>query len=109
MMKHLVQAVCGSVARLVGADVVKLNFTVDERKNGQMFLTSEDLPGFSLLLDPQDVKDLPSLTKALVEPLSAYLDALEQHEQMNRRTVTVSGIHGAHPGTHKVIADVCYA
>lgn len=104
-MKQLRQSVMSRFMRVFGYELIKLNFRVEPRANGRVFLSSSDLPGFSLMLDPEDIKDLPSLSAAIYEPLAGYLDM----ELNGARKPRISGIHGVAPGSDKIVADLCYA
>lgn len=104
-MRQLLQAVMSRVMRPFGYELIQLNFRVEPRAHGRFFLSSEDLPGFSLLIDREDMKDLPSLSTAIYEPLAAYLDV----ELNGAKKPRISGIHGVAPGSDKIVADLCYA
>lgn len=104
-MKQLLQSAMSPFMRLLGYELLKLNFDVAPRANGRVFLSSDDLPGFSLMLDQEDLKDLPTLSAAICKPLAAYLEV----EKAGAKKPTISGIHGVAPGSDKIIADLCYA
>ena len=50
----------------------------EEREGGYFFVSSPELRGFSLLLDPDDYTDLRKVIDAVAEPLAAYMEVRER-------------------------------
>jgi hypothetical protein len=47
---------------------------IEPDAGGYFLVTSPDLPGFSMLLEPGEADDIKSLIDALTGPLKAYLE-----------------------------------
>jgi hypothetical protein len=58
---------------LKGGKLVRLG--ISRREGGYFFVNSRDLPGFSIMLSPDDAESLDSLATALVKPLEAFINA----------------------------------
>ncbi len=54
-----------------------INLYSEEREGGYMYVYSPDLKGFSLLLEPDQTKDILSMLSAMQEPMLAYAEAYE--------------------------------
>ena len=110
MIRPYIYAAISPFMRLLGYKKITLTFDVQPRNNGRHFLVSPELPGFSLMLEADDMKDLRSMTNAIWEPLSAYLQfekPISVRPAPAKKPV-LSGFHGAVPGSDKVVADLCY-
>jgi|SRR5215831_17432742 len=56
------------------------NFTInligERQSDGHMFISSPELKGFSLMLDPEHTKNIGTLMNAIHDPLLIYVEAL---------------------------------
>lgn len=59
---------------LFGIEGMKVTLNLNEREGGYIFISSPELKGFSLLLEPGNYNDLKTFINAVDEPLTAYLD-----------------------------------
>ena len=68
----------------------------EEREGGYFFISSPELKGFSLLLEPGDYTDFKTFIDAVDEPLTAYMNTYQKarnaarHEQLRLRATTMS-------------------
>jgi hypothetical protein len=70
-----------------GYKLVRLE--VSPRGGGYLFITSPNLPGFSLMLHPDDGKSIQALSAALEGPLQAFIEAEYQAYKANAGTQRV--------------------
>jgi hypothetical protein len=75
------------LAVLSGHKLIRLVFS--QRGGGHALVTSPDLPGFSLMLDPNELENFGSMTAAVSGPLESFIkaecDAVEASKRMQIR------------------------
>lgn len=84
--------------------------TTQRRSGGYVFVTSPNLPGFSLMLHPEDGKSVQALSAALEGPLQAFIEAEYQACRKKsgvQRRVHMSGIF--RPSDAKILAGYSVA
>ena len=76
VMTTLIRGVALAGARifafLTGNKIIVL--LIEPREAGYSVVSSPDLPGFSMMLEPGETDDIQSLIDALTAPLKAYLE-----------------------------------
>jgi hypothetical protein len=85
----------------------------EPREGGYYYLKSEDLPGFTFLVAPDEAQDIEKLTKALAPALSGFLVATfaAQDASQNaprRATLPYIDLRGAKHHA-PIIAEACFA
>ncbi len=56
----------------------------EEREGGYMFISSPELKGFSLMLEPANYDDFKTFIDAVYDPLTAYMEAYHQAHKTAR-------------------------
>jgi hypothetical protein len=64
--------------KLFGADMLEINLIAEEQEDGYFFLYSPKLKGFTLMLAPEQAKNIAALMNAMHDPFMAYMTALYQ-------------------------------
>jgi hypothetical protein len=85
------------VIRLVG----------DPRPGDYVFVTSPDLPGFSVMLRPGEHDDAASVFAVLSDPLKAFLMAECRASQRTEKRVRVTAVRETSPASY--LAELCTA
>jgi hypothetical protein len=92
-------------AFLMGAKAIRLIGV--PRPGGYVFVTSPDLPGFSVMLRPGEHEDATSVFAVLSEPLKAFLSA-ECHASLRaEKRVRVTAVRQTAPDSY--LAELCTA
>jgi hypothetical protein len=65
-----------SLRKVLGSEPNAITLIGERQDDGYIFITSSELKGFSLMLEPDEDKNLATLMNAVYEPLTGYLDAL---------------------------------
>ena len=79
----------------------------EEREGGYLYISSPQLKGFTLLLEPKDYTDFKIFIDAVDEPLTNYLNAFEKarnaarHEKLRLRSTEMQD-DGA------IVAKMCF-
>ena len=89
---------------LLGIETISITLVGQKREGGYVFITSPDLPGFTFLLEPNEIKDIRALQKALDLPLKAFLSA---RDAAQGKSMQVKRIRQATPMNY--VADLCPA
>jgi len=90
-------------AVLCGHKTVRLNMAA--RAGGYAIVTSPDLPGFSRMLTPNDMRDTASIRAALQEPLTEFIVAEYNAFQAKRKSMRVHDIRCT--TSSNMIAELC--
>jgi hypothetical protein len=62
--------------KFFGLDMLKLTFIAKEQEDGYTFIYSPELNGFTLMLAPEQTKNIGTLINAIHDPLMIYMTAL---------------------------------
>lgn len=62
----------------VGFELRTITLIGEQQDDGYIFITSPELKGFSLMLEPDEDKNLATIISAVHEPLITYLDVLNE-------------------------------
>jgi predicted RNase H-like HicB family nuclease len=104
------------IARIIGHSGLTGNSATlfgERRDGGYYFLTSQDLPGFTFLLTPEEAEDIEKLSEAIKPALSAYLNAYIRHkknltEKQISPRISYADLRGSHAGKPmNLIAELC--
>ncbi len=87
-------------AFLIGAKAIRL--IGKPRPGGYMLVTSPDLPGFSVMLHPNEHEDASTVCAVLSEPLKAFLTA-----EYRANKVRVTAVRETSPDSY--LAELCAA
>lgn len=87
----------GKVIRLIG----------EMRPGGYVFVTSPDLPGFSVMLHPGEHEDATSVFAVLADPLKAFLMAECRASERAEKRVRVTAVRQTAPDSY--LAELCTA
>jgi hypothetical protein len=63
------------IAKIKGQLMIR--FDIEEREDGYLYVSSPDLKGFTLLLEPSQTKSVIAMASAINEPLMAYYSAYQ--------------------------------
>ncbi len=69
---------------LIGIERITITLEGEKREGGYIFLSSPELKGFSLLLEPGNYDDFKTFIDAVNEPLSAYMTAYSRARNIAR-------------------------
>lgn len=100
------------LATLRGHKLLRLH--VSPRKNG-MLVTSPDLPGFSIMLQPGDIDSDDTLNDVLAKPLAAFITAEMRAYRTYRAKAEAREAKPVHvtvqhkPNSHEISAQWCTA
>lgn len=92
-------------ALLKGDKLVLLR--IAPRNNGYFFVSSTDLPGFSIMLQPDDVKSATALSGALEGPLESYIEAECRAVNNHAKRIRMRGFY--RPSDTEIVAGYCAA
>jgi hypothetical protein len=62
--------------RIFGTDMLEISLIAEEQDEGYLFLYSPQLKGFTLMLAPEQTKNIAALMNALHDPFMAYMTTL---------------------------------
>jgi hypothetical protein len=62
--------------KFLGFEMRKVTLIGELQDDGYIFITSPELKGFSLMLEPDEDKNFATIINAVYEPLITYLDVL---------------------------------
>lgn len=71
----------------------KISLRRERQEDGYVLITSPELSGFSLLLEPGDYGDFKSLIDAVSEPLTNYIIAYDRAKKSADRRVKLTSAH----------------
>jgi hypothetical protein len=96
--------------KLLGFELSKITLIGEQQDDGYIFITSPELRGFSLMLEPNEDKNLATIISAVHEPLIAYLDVLNEAE--NKATARkgryeVKGFNKTSPHSYTARLSIC--
>ena len=83
---------------------IKLN--LEEREGGYFFVSSPQLKGFSLLLEPGDYRDFKTFIDAVSEPLTGYLNIFQEARHTHRGKLRLRSTKMDEDGT--LVAHMCF-
>jgi hypothetical protein len=83
---------------------VKLNLT--EREGGYYFVSSPNLKGFSLLLEPGDYSDFKTFIDAVSEPLTSYMNIFQEKRHAHREKLRLRSTKMDEDGS--LVAHMCF-
>ena|ERR1700730_7806313 len=85
----------------------KIGIDLSPREGGYTLVTSPDLPGFSIMLRPNDQENIDSMKAAIIGPLEAFVvaecEAVENHK--HNKKVTIREL--SHGNGSNLVADLC--
>lgn len=79
----------------------------ERRGNDHIFVSSPDLPGFSVMLRPQDLESMTALSGALEAPLVSFIEAEWRAANSHAKHVHMRGIYRY--SDSKIAAGYCAA
>lgn len=79
----------------------------ERRGNGYIFVSSPDLPGFSVMLRPQDLGSVTALSGAIEAPLVSFIEAEWKAANSHSKRVHMRGIYRY--SDSKIAAEYCAA
>jgi hypothetical protein len=91
------------VSRLRGRTTI--NLIGEPRPGGYIFLRSPELPGFSMMLEPSQHKELGAFIKAVEAPLMAFVAAECRADESKK--LKMAGAHRTDSTTY--LAELCAA
>lgn len=74
------------ILSLIGIEGMTITLNGEEREGGYIFISSPELKGFSLLLEPGDYSDFKTFLDAVYSPLMIYMDAYQRASHSARRS-----------------------
>jgi hypothetical protein len=93
---------------LFGRRATKITFIGHEREGGYTFLTSPELKGFSIMLEPGE-DNLKGILGALEQPLDAYLEARRAFQKAKQRRSDLTGLRITQHHPMNLVAELCPA
>jgi hypothetical protein len=75
----------GKLASFIGIESTNITLIGEEREGGYLFISSPELKGFSLLLEPGDYSDFKNFIDAVFEPLTAYMNTYDEARRQARK------------------------
>jgi len=79
----------------------------ERRGNGHILISSHDLPGFSVMLRPQDLTSMTALSGALEAPLVSFIEAEWAAANSHAKRVRMRSI--AQRSESEIVAGYCAA
>lgn len=84
-----------------------VNLRAERRGNGYLFVSSQDLPGFSVMLRPKDLESVTAMSGALEAPLVSFIEAEWKAANSHAKRVHMRGIYRTSEST--ISAGYCAA
>jgi hypothetical protein len=96
--------------KFLGFELRTITLIGEQQDDGYILITSPELKGFSLMLEPDEDKNLATIISAVYEPLIAYLGVL--NEAGNKATARkgryeVKGFNKTAPHSYTARLSIC--
>ena len=96
--------------KFLGFELRKITLIGEQQDDGYIFITSPELEGFSLMLEPDEDKNIATIINVVYEPLITYLDVLNdaRHKATARKgRYEVRGFSMTAPHSYTARLSIC--